>query len=210
MLPRRTAPSTRAAAPAASAISAASASIPARTSAPTAKAEWSSPANPDFARTIRMLRDWGAEKKYHHVLEGYNYRMDGIQGAVLRVKLRYLEGWTEAAAPRPRATTRAACRSAPSPHPTSATTRATSITSTRSARRRGRRCKTGWISAGVQTGIHYPIRPPAAGLPRSWLRAGSFPHSERLRPPRAVAADVSGAHAGSSRIRRRRASCVSG
>ena len=51
--------------------------------------------NAEFARTIRMLRDWGAEKKYHHVLKGYNFRMEGIQGAVLRVKLRYLEGWTE-------------------------------------------------------------------------------------------------------------------
>ena len=48
-----------------------------------------------YATTIRMLRDWGAEKKYHHVLKGYNFRMEGIQGAVLRVKLRYLEAWTE-------------------------------------------------------------------------------------------------------------------
>src|SRR5690606_12658017 len=47
-------------------------------------------------RQIRMLRDWGQERRYHHVLKGFNYRMDGIQGAVLRVKLRYLEDWTEA------------------------------------------------------------------------------------------------------------------
>ena len=52
--------------------------------------------DPRYATTIRMLRDWGAEKKYHHVLKGYNYRMEGIQGAVLRVKLRHLEVWTEA------------------------------------------------------------------------------------------------------------------
>lgn len=51
--------------------------------------------NPDVVRKIRMLRDWGAEKKYEHVLKGYNYRMEGVQGAVLRVKLRYLESWTE-------------------------------------------------------------------------------------------------------------------
>jgi dTDP-4-amino-4,6-dideoxygalactose transaminase len=42
-----------------------------------------------------MLRDWGAEKKYHHVLKGYNYRMEGIQGAVLRVKLRRLQQWND-------------------------------------------------------------------------------------------------------------------
>jgi dTDP-4-amino-4,6-dideoxygalactose transaminase len=51
--------------------------------------------NPEYDRTVRMLRDWGAEKKYEHKLKGFNYRMEGIQGAVLRVKLRYLEKWTK-------------------------------------------------------------------------------------------------------------------
>ena len=51
-------------------------------------------ANPEYTRTIRMLRDWGAEKRYHHVLKGYNYRLEGIQGAILRVKLRKLDEWT--------------------------------------------------------------------------------------------------------------------
>ena len=50
----------------------------------------------EYARAIRMMRDWGAEKKYHHDLVGFNYRMTGIQGALLRVKLRHLEEWTEA------------------------------------------------------------------------------------------------------------------
>jgi dTDP-4-amino-4,6-dideoxygalactose transaminase len=52
--------------------------------------------NPEYARIIRMLRDWGQEHKYYHVLKGYNYRMEGMQGAILRVKLRHLEAWTEA------------------------------------------------------------------------------------------------------------------
>lgn len=52
--------------------------------------------NPEYARRIRMLRDWGQEKKYYHELKGGNYRMEGIQGAVLRVKLRHLPAWTEA------------------------------------------------------------------------------------------------------------------
>jgi len=52
--------------------------------------------NPDYTRTIRMLRDWGAEKKYQHVLKGYNYRLEGIQGAILNVKLKYLDQWSEA------------------------------------------------------------------------------------------------------------------
>jgi dTDP-4-amino-4,6-dideoxygalactose transaminase len=53
-------------------------------------------ANSEYRRKIRMLRDWGAERKYHHILQGYNYRMEALQGAILRVKLRYLEQWTEA------------------------------------------------------------------------------------------------------------------
>ena len=49
----------------------------------------------DVAATCRTLRDWGQQKRYEHRLKGFNYRMDGIQGAILGVKLRHLEAWTE-------------------------------------------------------------------------------------------------------------------
>ncbi len=49
-----------------------------------------------MAHKIRVMRDWGQEGKYNHVLAGFNYRMDGIQGAVLRTKMDYIEQWTEA------------------------------------------------------------------------------------------------------------------
>jgi dTDP-4-amino-4,6-dideoxygalactose transaminase len=52
--------------------------------------------NPELARRVALLRDWGQESKYNHVLPGYNYRMDAIQGAVLNVKMEYVEDWTEA------------------------------------------------------------------------------------------------------------------
>ena len=52
--------------------------------------------NAEYARTIRMLRDWGQDRKYHHVLRGFNYRMESMQGAILRVKLRHLDRWTRA------------------------------------------------------------------------------------------------------------------
>jgi dTDP-4-amino-4,6-dideoxygalactose transaminase len=52
-------------------------------------------ANPDYARTIRLLRSWGESRRYYHDLRGFNYRMEGLQGAILRVKLRHLERWTE-------------------------------------------------------------------------------------------------------------------
>jgi dTDP-4-amino-4,6-dideoxygalactose transaminase len=46
------------------------------------------------ARTIRMLREHGQAKKYFHDLEGYNGRLDAIQAAFLRIKLRRLDEWT--------------------------------------------------------------------------------------------------------------------
>jgi len=52
--------------------------------------------DPAIAKRMRLLRDWGAERKYDHQMLAYNYRMDAIQGAILRVKLRRLEEWTEA------------------------------------------------------------------------------------------------------------------
>jgi dTDP-4-amino-4,6-dideoxygalactose transaminase len=47
----------------------------------------------DFARTVRSLRDWGQEGKYNHVRQGFNYRMDAVQGAALGVKLTRLDHW---------------------------------------------------------------------------------------------------------------------
>jgi dTDP-4-amino-4,6-dideoxygalactose transaminase len=44
----------------------------------------------ELAGKIRILRDHGQVRKYHHTMVGWNCRMDGIQGAVLRVKLRHL------------------------------------------------------------------------------------------------------------------------
>ncbi|HWR03146.1 MAG TPA: DegT/DnrJ/EryC1/StrS family aminotransferase [Humidesulfovibrio sp.] len=53
-------------------------------------------ADDTLAAAMRRLRDWGQDGKYNHVVHGFNTRMEGIQGAVLRVKLRHLEEWTEA------------------------------------------------------------------------------------------------------------------
>ena len=49
-----------------------------------------------LARTFKMIRDHGAEHKYDHEIHGHNYRMEGIQGAVLGVKLNHLAAWTDA------------------------------------------------------------------------------------------------------------------
>lgn len=44
---------------------------------------------------FKMIRDHGAQKKYQHLMYGHNYRMEGIQGAVLGIKLKYLSDWTD-------------------------------------------------------------------------------------------------------------------
>ena len=136
-------------------------------------------ANPEFARTIRMLRDWGAEKKYHHVLKGYNFRLEGIQGAVLRVKLRHLEKWTEAR--------RAAAKRYDSlligsgvglPKQMDYARHVYHIYAVRTTERAA--MQEALNAQGVQTGIHYPfpvhLLPAFADL---GYHAGQFPHAER-------------------------------
>jgi dTDP-4-amino-4,6-dideoxygalactose transaminase len=49
----------------------------------------------ELEKKIRILRDHGQYQKYHHNMIGWNARMDGLQGAVLDVKLKYLNEWTE-------------------------------------------------------------------------------------------------------------------
>ncbi len=50
----------------------------------------------ELAQKIRMLRDHGQSEKYRHAVIGWNDRMDGLQGAVLSVKLKHLDEWNDA------------------------------------------------------------------------------------------------------------------
>jgi dTDP-4-amino-4,6-dideoxygalactose transaminase len=50
----------------------------------------------ELAEHVRMLRQHGMRRRYHHDEVGWNARLDGIQGAILNVKLKYIEGWNQA------------------------------------------------------------------------------------------------------------------
>ena len=112
--------------------------------------------DPDLAKTIRVLRDWGQEKRYVHRLKGFNYRMDGIQGAILRVKLRHLERWTEARRSRAALYDRA-LRDAPVTTPVAHewNRHVYHVYAVRVAERD--QLHQTMTEQGVQTGIHYPI-----------------------------------------------------
>ncbi len=134
--------------------------------------------NAEHCRTVRMLRDWGAEKKYQHVLKGYNYRMEGLQGAILSVKLRHLERWTEARRAHARRYNELLAGSGlRTPEEMPEIRHVYHIYSVRTpGRDRLQDCLN---SAGIQTGIHYPIpvhlQPAYSDL---GYREGDFPHAE--------------------------------
>lgn len=135
--------------------------------------------NLDYARSIRLLRSWGEDRKYHHLLRGYNYRMEGLQGAILRVKLRHLEKWNEARRDiaKQYAESLAGCGlQLPSEMPWAR--HVYHLYTVRSSERDG--LQAALQSEGIQTAVHYGtpvhLQPAYADL---GYAAGEFPEAER-------------------------------
>jgi dTDP-4-amino-4,6-dideoxygalactose transaminase len=134
--------------------------------------------DPEIARTIRMLRDWGSERRYHHELKGFNYRLEGVQGAVLGVKMDHIEAWTEA---RRAVAGRYDAALAP------LGVRTPAVPADRRAvyhvyavrERRRDELQVHLTERGVGTGIHYPI---PVHLQKAFAELGhgpgDFPHAE--------------------------------
>jgi dTDP-4-amino-4,6-dideoxygalactose transaminase len=135
--------------------------------------------NDALARKVRMLRDWGQEERYHHELKGFNYRMEGIQGAILGVKLKHLEGWTEARRARARQydALLAGSTVVRAPEPLHGRRHVYHIYAVRSADRGALQRQL--HADGIQTGLHYPIplHLQAAHADLGYA-AGDFPESE--------------------------------
>ncbi|MEY4749935.1 MAG: hypothetical protein RIQ60_2149 [Pseudomonadota bacterium] len=132
-----------------------------------------------LAKRVALLRDWGAERKYHHVVRGFNMRMEALQGAVLRVKLRHLDAWTEARralAARYDLGLATAGETPPWVRPGSRPVHHLYVI--RSPARQA--WQDAMLAQGIHTGIHYPtpvhLLPAYASLGG---RPGQFPHAER-------------------------------
>ena len=134
----------------------------------------------DFADKIRVLRDWGQTSRYHHDMQGFNYRMDGFQGAVLRVKLRHLEAWTEGR--RANASYYDQLLNGAYPTPPSVMPYSRHVYHIYAIRVQEReRVQKALLEKGVQTGIHYPI---PVHLQKAYADlghgVGDFPYSEKV------------------------------
>jgi dTDP-4-amino-4,6-dideoxygalactose transaminase len=134
--------------------------------------------DPGLAGRLRLLRSWGEEVRYEHKFKAFNYRMDGVQGAVLGVKLRYLEAWTEARRRHAAEYARQLAGTPAKPPVERAECRHVyHLYVVRLAQRDAWRAAL--ADAGVQTGVHYPmpvhLQPAYRDL---GYQAGDFPVSE--------------------------------
>jgi dTDP-4-amino-4,6-dideoxygalactose transaminase len=136
--------------------------------------------DPALDERIRVLRDHGQARKYHHTHIGWNARMDGIQGAVLRVKLRHLARWNEQRRAHANHYQQLLATVSGLVLPIEASY-ARHVYHLYAIRVRDRDEVLAKLARrGVTCGIHYPVPVHLQGAYRSLgLRPGSFPVSER-------------------------------
>jgi dTDP-4-amino-4,6-dideoxygalactose transaminase len=136
--------------------------------------------NPEAVRTIRLLRNWGQEESYKHILRGYNYRMEGLQGAILRVKLKYLPQWTEARRAHGEAYNRLlAGTGVITPAVMPYALHVFHVYALRAPDRQALQSEL--TAAGVQTAVYYPIAIHMLEAHQDLgYRRGQFPVSERM------------------------------
>lgn len=136
--------------------------------------------DPGIARTVAMLRDHGQSKKYYHDVEGYNGRLDTIQAAILRVKLRHLSDWNDQRRKSARIYDQLLAPISEVVAPPKQAAHSKSVYHLYVVRTRNRdELQKQLTKAGVGTGIHYPIpvHLQTAYASSGWKR-GDFPETE--------------------------------
>ena len=135
----------------------------------------------ELAERIRMLRDHGQVRKYHHDIEGYNGRLHAIQAGVLRVKLRHLAMWNEQRRERARGYDELFADAEGTvilPHVPSWSRPVYHLYVVRVADREP--LQKDLAAAGIGTGIHYPIPLHLAKAYEALgFRPGDFPVAEQ-------------------------------
>jgi dTDP-4-amino-4,6-dideoxygalactose transaminase len=131
------------------------------------------------AVAARRLRDHGQSRRYHHDVVGYNYRLDALQAAILRVKLRYLDQWTAARRQHAaRYTELLASTGVAGPVEAAYAHAVYHLYVVQAAEREALREHL--ARNGIATGIHYPVpchlQPAYANL---GYQRGDFPETER-------------------------------
>jgi dTDP-4-amino-4,6-dideoxygalactose transaminase len=133
-----------------------------------------------LAKRMRALRDHAQSERYHHSEIGFNYRMDALQGAVLNIKMKYLEKWTETRgtlAVRYRRLLSGLPIELPQVAPDHRHVWHLYVTLHPERDRIRRELE----AAGIQTGLHYPI---PLHLQKAYAhlghRAGDFPVAEKV------------------------------
>ncbi|CAN5866397.1 DegT/DnrJ/EryC1/StrS family aminotransferase [soil metagenome] len=133
----------------------------------------------EYAKAIRRLRDHGQSQKYHHDAVGYNYRMEGLQGAVLGVKLRHLDDWNAARRKHAANYRRSLADTGLRLLEEMPYTRSVYHVFPVFTPQRDNLAKH-LIAGGVSTGIHYPIPVHLQlGYRDLGYKAGDFPHTEQ-------------------------------
>ena len=133
----------------------------------------------DIARKVRMLRNYGSEKKYEHQVLGYNSRLDEIQAAILRVKLKHLGDWnTERKVVAARFDALLDGSVVVTPHVPTWADPVWHLYVIRSAQRDALQAHL--QAAGIQTVIHYPVPPHQQPCYASDMPNAAFPLAEIL------------------------------
>lgn len=137
--------------------------------------------DPELARRVRVLRNYGSQEKYYNEEKGYNSRLDVLQAAFLRVKLKHLDAWNTHRE-KVAGLYLTAMQGIPDlvlPHTLEGVQNIWHIFPIRHSQREN--LKKYLLQNGIETLIHYPVPPHLSGAYKEMgFSKGAFPISEEI------------------------------